>query len=114
MARIPLRECLWCRPGEAAPFIGRGKTYLYEKIRSGEIVTRLDGRARMIHVPSLIARYGLAGDQIESGETVRPAPEAGVGADSGASAPAMNEIKRSKMGRKVRNGGRAPPGQNRR
>jgi|SRR5271165_6558824 len=106
MARIPLRERLWCRPGEAAPFIGLGKTYVYEKIRSGEIVSRLDGRARMIHVPSLIARFGLAGDQIEAGETnepITPKTKAEVRAGSEASAPAVTEVKHSTKGRKVRN-----------
>jgi hypothetical protein len=84
VAYIPIRERLWCRPGEAAIFIGRGKTYLYEKIRSGEIVSRRDGRNRLIHVPSLIARYDL--NEADVAQT-----EAGMGSNSGRSASAMNQ-----------------------
>lgn len=102
MAYIPIRERLWCRPSEAAIFIGRGKTYLNAKIRTGEIVSRRDGRCRMIHVASLIARYGLDEDRIEAGKTNEPQAKAEVRADSGASAPAIDEIKHSIKGRKVR------------
>jgi hypothetical protein len=39
--------------------LGIGKTKVFEKIRNKEIVSRREGRLRRIHVPSLIARYGL-------------------------------------------------------
>jgi hypothetical protein len=92
---IPFRERLWSRPGPAAHFLGHGKTWLYGKIRSGEIVSKLDGRARMIHVPSLIARYGLVEDQIESAETVRPVQEAEYGAASHRASPTTVKDKRT-------------------
>jgi hypothetical protein len=91
---IPFRERLWCRPGEAGQFIGRGKTWIFDKIRSGEIVSKLDGRrTRLIHVPSLIARYGLTEDQVGSGEIIQPAPESGVGSNCQAVVPAAREDK---------------------
>ena len=90
---IPLRERLWCRPAPAAQFLGRGKTWIFDKIRSGEIVSKLDGRARLIHVPSLIARYGLTEDQVGSGEIIQPAPESGVGSNCQAVVPAAREDK---------------------
>lgn len=86
MSYMPIRERLWCRPREAAVFIGCGKTYLYEKMRSGDIVSRRDGRIRLIHVPSLIARYDLNKADVAVSRT-----EAGLGSNSGRSASAMNQ-----------------------
>jgi hypothetical protein len=97
---IPFRERLWSRPGPAGQFIGRGKTWIYDKIRSGEIVSKLDGRARMIHVPSLIARYGLVEDQI-----VRPVQEAEYGAASHGGASIAVKDKWTATDRKVRKAG---------
>jgi hypothetical protein len=86
---IPFRERLWCRPGPAGQFIGRGRTWIHDKIRSGEIVSKLEGRARLVHVPSLIARYGLPEDQVASGRTNPPMPERKVATNSIAAAPTV-------------------------
>jgi hypothetical protein len=86
----------------AAPFLGRGKTWLYDKIRSGEIVSKLDGRnIRLIHVPSLIARFGLPGDQLGSGQPEHQAPELEVGSNSQAVPAAQKDkalVSRQKKG----------------
>jgi hypothetical protein len=95
---IPFRERLWSRPGPAGQFVGHGRTWIHDRIRSGEIVSKLDGRARMIHVPSLIARYGLVEDQI-----VRPVQEAEDSAASHRAAPTAVKDKRTATDRKVRN-----------
>ena len=100
---IPLRERLWCRPGPAAQFLGRGRTWIFDKIRSGEIVSKLDGRARLIHVPSLIARYGLTEDKVASGVIIQPAPESEVGSNCQAVVPAAREDKALAKRRKARN-----------
>ena len=58
MAYIPFRERLWCSVPEAQQVLNKGRTKIFEGIANGEIVSKLDGRRRLIHVPSLIARYG--------------------------------------------------------
>jgi hypothetical protein len=65
VAYIPFRERLWCSPAEAGQVLGMGKTKVAERIRIGEIVSRKEGRLRRIHVPSLIARFGLESPQLE-------------------------------------------------
>jgi hypothetical protein len=102
VAYVPIRDRIWCRPGVAGQFIGRGRTWVYDKIRSGEIVSKLDGRIRLIHVPSLIARFGLPGDQPGSGQTEQPVPESEVGSNSQAVVPAAREDKVRVSRRKVR------------
>jgi hypothetical protein len=94
---VPIRYRIWCRPSVAGPFLGRGRTWIFNKIRSGEIVSKLDGpRIRLVHVPSLIARFGLPLDQLESGETEHPAPELAVGSNSQA-VPAAQKDKASRQ-----------------
>ncbi len=57
MAHIPFKERLWCSVDEACQVTGQGRTAVFAKISAGDIVSKLEGRRRLIHVPSLIARY---------------------------------------------------------
>ncbi len=57
--RIPFNERLWCKVKEAVEVVGEGRTKLYDKLASGEIVSKKEGRSRLIFVPSLLEKFGL-------------------------------------------------------
>ena len=57
-ARIPFRERMWCSVEEACDVSGLRRTKLFEMIASGELVSRKEGRRRLISVESLLNRFG--------------------------------------------------------
>jgi hypothetical protein len=48
---IPFCERIWCSVLEYMQVTGEGHSKIHEKIRTGEIVSKRDGRRRRIHVP---------------------------------------------------------------
>jgi hypothetical protein len=59
--RVPFSERLWCSVDEARQVAGEGRTKFYEKITAGEIVSKKEGRRRLIYVPSLQQTIGPRG-----------------------------------------------------
>jgi hypothetical protein len=59
MSDVPFRERLWCSPAQAGQFLGVGRTRIFARIASGEILSRKDGARRLCFVPSLLERYGV-------------------------------------------------------
>jgi excisionase family DNA binding protein len=57
--RVPFNERLWCKVEEACQVLGIGRTKLYEKMDTGEIVSKKEGRSRLIFIPSLLEKFGL-------------------------------------------------------
>src|SRR5271166_5970138 len=58
VAHVPFTGRLWCSVAEACEVIGEGRTKLFEKVASGELVSRKAGTRRLISVQSLLRRYG--------------------------------------------------------
>jgi len=56
MGDVPFTQRRWCIVHEACQYSGFGRTRLYEEIGAGRIESKLEGRRRLVSVPSLIAR----------------------------------------------------------
>jgi hypothetical protein len=57
MGSLPFTERRWCSVAEACQFSGLGRTRIFEELAAGgSIESKLEGRRRLVSVPSLIAR----------------------------------------------------------
>lgn len=52
---IPIRDRIACSIAEACSHSGLGRTTIYSRIRTGELITRKIGRRTLIMVDSLLA-----------------------------------------------------------
>lgn len=52
---IPIRERIACSVAEACDLTGLGRTTIYARIQSGELITRKVGRRTLIVIHSLLA-----------------------------------------------------------
>ena len=79
MAHIPFKDRLWCSVDETCQVTGQGRTAVFAKMSSGEIVSKLEGRRRLIHVPSLIASYDIFSPRNADTKPVDDADARGAG-----------------------------------
>jgi hypothetical protein len=85
VGQIPFRERLWCSVAEACQVTGEGRTNIYKKIASGQIVSKKEGARRLISVPPLLKEHSddtvnIATTQVPPGQVgARPATPARYG-----------------------------------
>jgi hypothetical protein len=53
---IPFTQRRWCSVREAIQYSGKGRTRMFEALAANKIESKLDGRHRLVSVPSLIAK----------------------------------------------------------
>jgi hypothetical protein len=56
MGGIPFTERRWCSVAEACQFSGLGRTRLFAELAARRVESKLEGRRRLVSVPSLVAR----------------------------------------------------------
>jgi hypothetical protein len=56
IADVPFSQRRWCNVREACQYSGFGRTKLFAELAAGGIESKLEGRRRLVSVPSLIAR----------------------------------------------------------
>ncbi len=54
MAHIPFRERIWCSVRDACEVTGDGRTKIFDKVRTGRIVSKKDGARRKLSVRSVL------------------------------------------------------------
>lgn len=57
VASVPFWDRLWCSVDEYCQVVNEGRTKAFERIGSGEILSKKEGSRRLISVPFLLQRY---------------------------------------------------------